>query len=66
MKAQETLDRIKELTFLAKRVNRHTDPINHFRLKTHSKNPSWSKLGGWNQGKNSYDQARLVMNSWIY
>lgn len=57
VKAQETLDRIKELTFLAKRVNRHTDAVAHFRLKTHPKNPSWSKLCGWNQ----VDDARILL-----
>eukprot|EP00250_Pteridium_aquilinum_P009901 c19015_g1_i2 orf=976-6498(-) len=57
VKAQETLDRIKELTFLAKRVNRHTDAVAHFRLKTHPKNPSWSKSCGWNQ----VDDARILL-----
>ncbi|MCO5575317.1 hypothetical protein L7F22_029117 [Adiantum nelumboides] len=57
VKAQETMDRIKELMYLAKRVNRHSDPASHFRLKTHPKNPSWSKLCGWNQ----VDDARILL-----
>ncbi|KAH7426872.1 hypothetical protein KP509_10G020300 [Ceratopteris richardii] len=57
VKAQETMDRIKELVYLAKRVNRHSDPVSHFRLKTHPKNPSWSKLCGWNQ----VDDARILL-----
>ncbi|KAI5060455.1 hypothetical protein GOP47_0024875 [Adiantum capillus-veneris] len=57
VKAQETMDRIKELVYLAKRVNRHSDPVAHFRLKTHPKNPSWSKLCGWNQ----VDDARILL-----
>ncbi|KAL2653867.1 hypothetical protein R1flu_021995 [Riccia fluitans] len=57
VKAQEVLARVKELAVLAKRVKRYSDPVTQFRLKSHPKNPTWSKTCGWNQ----VDDARLLL-----
>lgn len=50
VKAQEIVSRVKELAFLGKRVNRFSDPVAQFRLKSHPRNPNWSKICSWNQG----------------
>lgn len=50
VKAQEIVSRVKELAFLGKRINRFSDPVAQFRLKSHSKNPNWTKICQWNQG----------------
>lgn len=50
VKAQEVLGRVKELMLLGKRLKRFSDPVNQFRLRSHPRNPSWSKACGWSQG----------------
>lgn len=50
VKAQDVLGRIKELTLLGKRINRFKDPVAQFRLKSHPRVPSWSKVCEWSQG----------------
>ncbi|CAM6102358.1 unnamed protein product [Calypogeia fissa] len=62
VKAQEILSRVKELAFLAKRVNRFSDPVAQFRLKSHPRNPSWSKICSWTQ----VDDARLLLGVYYH
>lgn len=50
VKAQDVLTRIKELTLLGKRIKRFKDPVAQFRLKSHPRVPSWSKVCEWSQG----------------
>ncbi|KAF3777906.1 CHROMATIN REMODELING 5 protein [Nymphaea thermarum] len=62
VKAQELLDRVQELQLLAKRIKRYQDPFAQFRLKTHPRDPPWSKSCGWNQ----VDDARLLLGIHIH
>ncbi|KAH9308367.1 hypothetical protein KI387_036278, partial [Taxus chinensis] len=57
VKAQEFAERVRELQLLSKRIKRFQDPVVQFRLKTHPRNPSWSKSCSWNQ----VDDARLLL-----
>ncbi|KAI3840501.1 hypothetical protein MKX03_000788 [Papaver bracteatum] len=57
VKANELLDRVKELQLLAKRIKRYQDPVAQFRLLMHFRDPQWSKGCGWNQ----IDDARLLL-----
>eukprot|EP01018_Ginkgo_biloba_P030142 Gb_35181 [translate_table: standard] len=57
VKAHELVERVRELQLLSKRIKRFQDPIAQFRLKTHPRNPSWSKSCSWNQ----VDDARLLL-----
>ena len=54
VKAQDVLSRIKELTLLGKRIKRFKDPVAQFRLKSHPRVPSWSKVCEWSQGTVCY------------
>ncbi|XP_011622955.1 protein CHROMATIN REMODELING 5 [Amborella trichopoda] len=62
VKAQELLDRVQELQLLSKRIKRYQDPVAQFRLRTHPKNPSWSKSCSWNQ----VDDARLLLGIYYH
>lgn len=57
VKAQELAERVRELQLLSKRIQRYQDPVQQFRLKTHPRNPSWSKSCSWNQ----VDDAKLLL-----
>eukprot|EP00252_Welwitschia_mirabilis_P022955 TRINITY_DN6373_c0_g1_i2.p1 TRINITY_DN6373_c0_g1~~TRINITY_DN6373_c0_g1_i2.p1 ORF type:complete len:1772 (+),score=448.14 TRINITY_DN6373_c0_g1_i2:174-5489(+) len=57
VKAHELAERVRELQLLSKRIKRFPDPVKMFRLKTHPKNPSWSRSCSWNQ----VDDARLLL-----
>ncbi|CAK9238133.1 unnamed protein product [Sphagnum jensenii] len=62
VKAQEVLGRVKELMLLGKRLKRFSDPVNQFRLRSHPRNPSWSKACGWSQ----VDDARLLLGVYYH
>lgn len=62
VKAQELAERVRELQLLSKRIKRFNDPVSQFRLKTHPRNPSWSKSCSWNQ----VDDARLLLGIHYY
>ncbi|KAJ7558758.1 hypothetical protein O6H91_04G054500 [Diphasiastrum complanatum] len=62
VKAQEILDRIRELTLLYKRVNHYQDPITQFCLRSHPKSPTWSRSCGWNE----VDDARLLLGIYFH
>ncbi|CAI5468403.1 unnamed protein product [Closterium sp. Yama58-4] len=57
VKAPELLQRVKELQFLAKRVERVSDPVKQFRLRSHARVPSWAKTTSWTP----VDDARLLL-----
>ncbi|CAI5528992.1 unnamed protein product [Closterium sp. Naga37s-1] len=57
VKAPELLHRVKELQFLAKRVERVSDPVKQFRLRSHARVPSWAKTTSWTP----VDDARLLL-----
>ncbi|GLT51053.1 hypothetical protein SLA2020_245000 [Shorea laevis] len=57
VKANEVLNRVQELQFLAKRISRYQDPIRQFRVLAYLKPSNWSKGCGWNQ----IDDARLLL-----
>ncbi|CAI5961726.1 unnamed protein product [Closterium sp. NIES-64] len=57
IKAPELLHRVKELQFLAKRVERVSDPVKQFRLRSHARVPSWAKTTSWTP----VDDARLLL-----
>ncbi|GLJ30893.1 hypothetical protein SUGI_0614590 [Cryptomeria japonica] len=57
VKAYELAERVRELQLLSKRIKRFQDPVTQFRLKTHPRNPPWSKSCSWNQ----VDDARLLL-----
>ncbi|XP_024375943.1 protein CHROMATIN REMODELING 5 isoform X2 [Physcomitrium patens] len=62
VKAQDVLGRIKELTLLGKRIKRFKDPVAQFRLKSHPRVPSWSKVCEWSQ----VDDARLLLGVYYH
>ncbi|KAG0616525.1 hypothetical protein M758_5G122400 [Ceratodon purpureus] len=62
VKAQDVLARIKELTLLGKRIKRFKDPVAQFRLKSHPRVPSWSKVCEWSQ----VDDARLLLGVYYH
>ncbi|XP_024377849.1 protein CHROMATIN REMODELING 5 isoform X3 [Physcomitrium patens] len=57
VKSQDMLGRINELTLLGRRIKRFKDPVAQFRLKSHPRVPSWSKVCDWSQ----VDDARLLL-----
>ncbi|GMH11458.1 hypothetical protein Nepgr_013299 [Nepenthes gracilis] len=57
VKANDLLNRVQELQFLAKRISRYEDPISQFRVLKYLKPANWSKGCGWNQ----LDDARLLL-----
>ncbi|XP_057515682.1 protein CHROMATIN REMODELING 5 isoform X1 [Amaranthus tricolor] len=57
VKANDMLSRVEELQHLAKRINRHVDPVSQFRVLKYLKPANWSKGCGWNP----IDDARLLL-----
>lgn len=51
VKANDMLSRVEELQHLAKRINRHVDPVSQFRVLKYLKPANWSKGCGWNPSK---------------
>ncbi|XP_052187845.1 protein CHROMATIN REMODELING 5 isoform X2 [Diospyros lotus] len=57
VKANDLLNRVKELQLLANRISQYEDPISQFRALNYLKPATWSKGCGWNQK----DDAKLLL-----
>ena len=57
VKAQELAERVRKLQLLSKRIQRYQDPVQQCRLKTHPRNPSWSK----SCSRNQVDDAKILL-----
>lgn len=60
VKSQDMLGRINELTLLGRRIKRFKDPVAQFRLKSHPRVPSWSKVCDWSQGIIAFGYLSMV------
>eukprot|EP00850_Spirogloea_muscicola_P020496 SM000218S06592 [mRNA] locus=s218:55963:63493:+ [translate_table: standard] len=62
VKASDLLARVRELDLLARRVERFSEPQAQFRLRSHPRNPSWSKACAWTQ----VDDAHLLLGIYYH
>eukprot|EP00850_Spirogloea_muscicola_P013538 SM000092S24506 [mRNA] locus=s92:280974:290959:- [translate_table: standard] len=62
VKASDLLARVRELDLLARRVERFSEPQAQFRLRSHPRNPAWSKACAWTQ----VDDAHLLLGIYYH